>query len=209
MMSLASSISKTTSAWAVGSGNGALDTGTIANNTWYHVYLIKRTDTGVVDVLISTSATSPTLPASYTLSRRIGAIRTNGSAQWIKFSQLGDEFLWDTGLVDINGATTSGTAPLVTLTVPTGVKVQALLRAVYTSATVTASAFFSSPDESDQAAGISGAGVGIGIIQAANGYAGSLQRVRTNTSGQIRHRAGGVGTLYATTYGWVDSRGKE
>ena len=47
-MTLAAAISKTTSAWAVGTGNGALDTGTIANSTWYHVYVIERTDTGAL-----------------------------------------------------------------------------------------------------------------------------------------------------------------
>src|SRR5581483_6632569 len=56
LMILAASISKTTSSWAVGSGNGGLDTGAIATSTWYHVWLIQRPDTGVVDVLISTSA---------------------------------------------------------------------------------------------------------------------------------------------------------
>jgi hypothetical protein len=52
-MNLSTAISKTTSAWAVGSGNGGIDTGAVAINTWYHVYLIKRPDTGVVDVLFS------------------------------------------------------------------------------------------------------------------------------------------------------------
>src|ERR1700748_2450984 len=54
-MEVASSISKTTSSWGVGTTAGALDTGTIANNTWYHVYVIKRLDTNVVDILISLS----------------------------------------------------------------------------------------------------------------------------------------------------------
>ena len=76
-MKLATSLSKSTAAWAVGSGVGALDTGTIANSTWYHVFLIERTDTGVVDVLVSLSATTPTLPASYTKQRRIGSMKTN------------------------------------------------------------------------------------------------------------------------------------
>ena len=92
-MALSSAYTKTTSSWTVGTGNGALDTGTIANNTWYHAFLIQRTDTGVVDVLVSLSPTSPTLPASYTLFRRIGSMKTDGSAHWTKFVQNGDEFL--------------------------------------------------------------------------------------------------------------------
>lgn len=53
MMKLSSPYTKTLSAWAVGSGNGALDTGSIANNFWYFPYLIRRMDTGVVDLLFS------------------------------------------------------------------------------------------------------------------------------------------------------------
>lgn len=77
MMALAFAYTKTASAWALGTAAGSLDTGTIAN-AWYHVFLIKGPDTGVVDVLTSLSVTSPTLPANYTLFRRIGSMR-NGS----------------------------------------------------------------------------------------------------------------------------------
>ena len=38
--------------WAVGSGNGGLDEGTLTDST-YHEWLIKRPDTGVVDALLS------------------------------------------------------------------------------------------------------------------------------------------------------------
>lgn len=65
LITLASAITKNAAnAWAVGTGNGSLDTGAIANSTYYG-YLIQRSDTGVVDVLTSLSATSPTMPASY------------------------------------------------------------------------------------------------------------------------------------------------
>src|SRR5260370_140508 len=78
-MALPSTTTKTFAAWAVGSGNGGLDTGSIADNTWYHVFAIERTDTGVVDALISLSPTAPTLPANYTKKRRIGSIRTDAT----------------------------------------------------------------------------------------------------------------------------------
>lgn len=41
-------------AWAVGTAAGMMDTGSIANGTW-HIHAIKRTDTGVVDVIASLS----------------------------------------------------------------------------------------------------------------------------------------------------------
>jgi hypothetical protein len=102
LMYLSSAYTKTTSAWAVGSGNGSLDTGAIAASTWYFVWLIQRPDTGVVDVLISLSATSPTLPTNYTLKRRIGAMYSNSSSQWRSFRQLGDYFFWTLPVMDIN-----------------------------------------------------------------------------------------------------------
>lgn len=59
-------------------GINGLDTGALANNTWYYVYLIH---TGAVSAgLLSTSATAPTMPAGYTFKYRIGAFRTGGAA---------------------------------------------------------------------------------------------------------------------------------
>ena len=78
-MVLSSALIKNINAsWAVGSSQGGLDgtesvAGTPDNNTWYHVYLIKRSDTGVVDGLYSESATAPTLPTNYDLQLRIGS----------------------------------------------------------------------------------------------------------------------------------------
>jgi hypothetical protein len=71
-----------TSAWAVGSSAGFLDTGSVANTTYY-VYLIKRLDTNVVDAIASTSSSSPTLPTNYTVYSKpiayfVRAAATNG-----------------------------------------------------------------------------------------------------------------------------------
>lgn len=74
LIQLLSSITKNTNtSWAVGTGNGSLDTGSIANSTYYG-YLIQRSDTGVVDVLTSLSSTSPTMPTNY--DRRSPALFT-------------------------------------------------------------------------------------------------------------------------------------
>src|SRR6516165_7209923 len=152
MLVLGSPISKTTAAWAVGSGNGAWDgTGTnpTSNAIWQHIYLIKRTDTGVIDVLISASPTAPTMPPSYTERRRIGSLLTNASNQWLAFSQNGDEFLWVTPVADQTSVTlpSGSTATAYTLaSVPTGVKVNALLHvAIANAVTAGASALITSP----------------------------------------------------------------
>jgi hypothetical protein len=75
------------------SGLGGLDTGSVAANTWYSVWLIARTDTGVTGGLFSTSTTfgGLTLPASYDVGRRVGYVRTNGSSNITPFIQCAAE----------------------------------------------------------------------------------------------------------------------
>src|SRR5207244_8196331 len=135
LMVLASAYTKTTSAWTVGSTNGAMDTGSVANNTWYYVHLIKRPDTGVVDVLFSLSATAPTLPTNYTIFRRLGAMKTNGSAQWIKFVQVGDYFMWAVPAIDVSN-TNPTSATNYTMSVPTGITVCADESFLWSSPTI-------------------------------------------------------------------------
>lgn len=77
---------KTMSSWAAGSGNGGLDTGSVAANTWYYVFSIYNLTTLASDYLISASPTSPAMPAGYTKSERLsGFFKTNGSSSIIPF----------------------------------------------------------------------------------------------------------------------------
>lgn len=212
IMRLASSISKTTASWAVGSGNGGLDTGAIAANTWYHFFEIERLDTGVVDVLFSLSPSSPTMPTNYTLFRRIGSGRTDGSSHWTAFTQIGDQFIWANTVTDANavGCNNDSARTLFTLTVPTGVNVTALFRATLIAISSSVTVTFYSPQETDQSVLTSQALLDLttnytGITE---GSAGAFERL-TNTSAQLawRTRSSG-GTFTVGTYGWIDTRGK-
>lgn len=117
-MVLAASITKRLdAAWAVGTNQGGLNTGAEANSTWYEVHLIKRVDTGVVDVMFTTTANRATLPANYTLQRRIGWIRNDGSGNILAFTQVNEYFTLTTQINDIAQAMTS-TAAQATVTVP-------------------------------------------------------------------------------------------
>ena len=118
-------------AWAVGSGNGGLDTGAIANTT-YHVWLIKRVDTNVVDVLFSTSATAPTMPADYTMKRRIGSI-VRVAAALLRFTQDGDVFMHGDVQLDVNTTNPGTSAVDVTLQVPAGIVVEAIIDVNHTN----------------------------------------------------------------------------
>jgi|GEM_PF-4881932 len=67
-------------AWAAGTNQGGLDTGTKAANTPYYCYAIYNPATLTADALFSLSSTSPTLPSGYTKFRKIAALMTNGSS---------------------------------------------------------------------------------------------------------------------------------
>ncbi len=213
---LASAYTKTTSAWAVGSGNGGLDTGSIANATWYHVYLIKRVDTGVVDVIVSTNATSPTLPTNYTLYRRIGSMLTNGSAQWTAFIQSGSLFQWLAPVADISSTNPGTSAVTRALTVPLGINVLANLQFGVINVGSGGAAFGYLSDLATTDTAPSGGGVS-DVSDASNatgGVAGSYSRlsIRTNTSRQIRSRisfSDGSVSISIYTLGWTDSRGMD
>jgi len=206
-MRLASAYTKTTSAWAVGSATGSLDTGAIANSTWYHVYLIRRPDTGVVDVIISTSAGSPTLPANYTQYRRIGAMLTNSSAQWAKFTQDGDTFLWDVPTLSVNNQPVDTVTRTYTMGTPVGIKTDALIN-VLIFASSAAGMVVSSPNTAVQAVGTP---TGNSNINCASGsiQTAAQMRIQTDTSALVRFVASLANvSLYVTTIGWVDRRGR-
>lgn len=206
LMTLGSTLTKRLDAvWAVGSGNGGLDTGSIANGT-YHVWLIKRPDTGVVDTLFSTSGTSPTMPANYTLKRRIGAILRE-AATIVAFKQNGDHFAFDALTFSANITINSASATTHALRVPLGIKVRAEVLVECTKAGASTVLYATSLEVSD--------------TWSANGYiayttastnAWSLADtiyIWTNTSGQIRLRANTDGcTGDSLVRGWLDDRGR-
>lgn len=216
LMILASAITKSTSSWVVGTGNGGLDTGAIANNTWYHAWLIKRSDTGVVDVLVSLSPTAPTMPTNYNRKRRIGAMKTNGSAQWTKFVQVGDMFTWDlAATTDFSFAPTGSIAAKV-VNVPTGVLVIAKLRGwCQTGASENTIFLVLSPSEASvTSVNLSNAyatcliNAGAGPVANQQGFAVD---VLTDTSAQVNVIGAGTSgssIMRGQAYGWIDPRGK-
>lgn len=66
---------------AVNGANG-LDTGSLANSTWYYVYAITNATGTSIQGLVSASATSPTMPANFTSKRLFSTYRTDGSAHF-------------------------------------------------------------------------------------------------------------------------------
>jgi hypothetical protein len=215
LMTLSSAISKTVSAFVSGNNNGGLDSGTITANTWYHVFLIQRTDTNAVDVLFSTSPSAPTMPTSYTKERRIGSIKTDGSSAILAFNQSGSEFRWATQVLDVS-VTNVGTTAAVTRalpSVPLGVVVDALVSIglLNDSANSNFTVFARITPLFMTDVLPTGLGDSNAIISSLDTvYSSTPLSVRTNTSQQIRTRVSAfsaAAALDVAVWGWRDSRG--
>lgn len=76
------------------SGANGLDTGAPSNNNWYAVFVITNALGTLVASLLSLSGTAPTMPGGYTLFRRIGWVRRNGSGNFVRFRMQGDWVYW-------------------------------------------------------------------------------------------------------------------
>lgn len=210
---LASTFNKALTAWAIGSGNGGIDTGSITTNTWYHVHAIARDSDGQGDVLISLSAASPSMPSGWTARRRIGSFRTDGVSQILAFVQNGSTFLWDVPVSDLNATNPGTSAATRTLTVPTGVVVFPVVSWQVDAAGSGAMGVLVTPlSIADTAPSSTLATVRARVTSASGGaVAAVVSDIPTNTSAQVRTRcespaAGDV--LRATTLGWIDPRGQ-
>jgi hypothetical protein len=211
-MALSAITKQIDASWVVGTGNGGLSSSlTVANDTWYHVHVVIVS--GVVDVGFDTSVTAANLVTDHsaTAYRRIGSVLTNGSANIIGFTQVGDEFLWNT-VVNDYAVTSPGTSAVTrTLTVPTGVKV--LAKHVYASQDSTpvgeVIGLISSLDQSDTVPSTT-------LFHTQTGATAERASVevlvRTNISSQVRTRINSSNAdihQKGITLGWIDHRNKD
>jgi hypothetical protein len=184
--------------WAVGTNAGGACAGTAipTNGTW-HVFLIKRTDTNVVDVCGDPTLT-PTLPTNYSVSRLIGSYRTDGTTPgkiingtWRGSGEV-RTFEYLIPILDVTTATSGTNAVSAALSVPGGIVVKANF-SFYAGGL----ANFSSLTTTDQAPSNTNTPGAM-----ANGTVGNAFSVFTNTSSQIRYRQGSNAGMYIVTVGW-------
>jgi hypothetical protein len=298
LMKIAAFTKTTAGTWVVGSGNAGLDVGGVLASTWYNVYMIMRTDTNVVDVLLAqspgitgvsitctsaspavctwggasplalpfqngatfqfTAGTAPTgftlntvyfvvassqaagtfelsatqggsainststgtslvgqsipqLPASYSVKRRIGSIKTDGSSHILAFTQNGDEFLWGVPTVDVSVVAIATTAVLEIMNVPIGVKTNdKILLSSIAGANISLITLISSLDVADTTPVFEGVGLSQeSQASGAQNAATAELSVRVNTSQQLRARANNASNATTlVTQGWIDTRGR-
>lgn len=195
---------------AATTGANGLASGTLAANTWYHVFAIMKDD-GTVACFASTSIT-PTLPTGYTYKRRLGSVKTDASSRFRAFKQYGDVFRWvaPTQHATSSQVTTSTASVVYTMDVPTGLKVEwAGSTLAVTNGQVGLS--LSDPDVTDP--GADWYGKFTFFLVNTHGFSAN---VMTNTSGQVRctiNRDGSasvtVNPISFATFGWRDRRGQD
>ncbi len=103
------------------SGAGGLDTGSETASTWYHLWVIAKAD-GTKSVILSTSATAPTLPTGYAYKAYTGAWYNGSDGHFRGAYQVGSRATWGGLVAELSGGTaTNYTA--VSVSVPSTAKV--------------------------------------------------------------------------------------
>ncbi len=195
--------------WAEGTAAGGFPTGlTLSADTWYHFFMIAKTD-GTVDAGWDTSLTATNLlsdATGYTLFRRVASHLTDGSSNILGFSQDRDDFDFDLLESDRSSSTGVTTAVTQTLTTPLGIVTSAHL-STHIASSGSATVLVSPLTSTDE---VPGAGK-LQLITSASGQRSSnMFFVKTNTSSQVRIRTDATGVVInISTRGYIDLRGKE
>ncbi len=221
-ITLAAGLTKIEGAWAVGTGNGGLDSGTtFANNTNYHIHLIYHPTGPVVDVLFSTSATAPTMPSGYTKRRRVGCFQTDSAGDIIKAQWRADgsvQYVFPMAILSRSLATISlltlaPTTPAAGIagTIPLGVKVKVRTQIVLFNNGGVDIAFYGIVRDPDTGAPVNDATLG----QFGNAYRAvgatlvTMVEDFTSTAGQVytaSYNPGANNTMHLYVQGYTDLR---
>ncbi|WP_432444602.1 hypothetical protein [Rhizobium leguminosarum] len=193
--------------WAVGTANGGLDAGSVAANTTYFAYALRKDSDLSFDVVLSTSATiggvNTTLLTGYTIVKQIGVVLTDASSLIRQFVMYPHDFYqWVTPIREATNVAISTTSALLAITVPNGAKAEAKIRLMFSSSATTNSALVHDPAKGVLIAGGNDSGGSVGTMQVASGFAVGGGDVWTNTSRQVRYVAGAGGSIWVWNDGF-------
>lgn len=203
--------------WVAGTGNGGFPSGiSLSQDTWYHGFLIGKTD-GTTDAGFDSDLTAVNLLADatgYTKYRRVGSIKTEATTtNIIQFIQYDNLFLWDSPLAAFDYTGNPAAAVSATLKTPLGIKTNAYvysdLSAGIEGAQPVIYSYLSSKDTTDLNPVTVGSARSLRVqTNNVRGTQGSGDfYVVTDVNSQIRARTGGGGattTLEIGTKGWLD-----
>ena len=200
--------------WAPGSNAGMRASGAAIADGTYHVFAIKRPDTGVVDVAADTSVVGANIAANtnaaYTLMRRIGSILREAGVI-AGFVQQGDYFRRKAMALSVS-VTNPGTAALIgTLHVPVGINVLAQVHGWSQAGGVATEMLISDLAANDELPNTTTIIGNVGTANINSSVIGQLL-IRTNTLAQVRHRNYGSDASVIPkimTVGWFDRRGRD
>lgn len=115
-------------------GANGLDAGPEKADTWYYIWLIKKPD-GTVAGLFSESYDDPMKPSGYTKQALVGAVRNDGSGNFLKFFQVGKEvnFVNEQTVFNRSGRYSSFVTVDPSAYVPTEISDRALVRFLFNS----------------------------------------------------------------------------
>ena len=189
-------------------GVNGIDTGTLAANTFYYVYAMGDSTRNLASCfVISANQYVPNIPIGYDMFRRIGCARTDGSANFLKWSQYGRSafrnYYFDVPITILTaGAATTFTAVSVAGAVPPvsggggGASCEVTFAYTYTQGSTSSRAQF--------LIGNSGATNGSIIVGGAS--AGAQQGIFTLpvVGNNILYKVGPTDTLTLSVIGFVD-----
>lgn len=187
-------------AWAVGTNQGGLDTGSIGNNDYY-IWAIERSDTGVTDILFSLSATAPTMPSNYDYKRLIGWFkRASGTIVPFTTRELeggGIEMKWTTPTLDVDSSTLSTSRTTPAVKVPQNFKTEALVRTLIANNSSACTAWIGDPAETDAAPSLTATPLATHYVAtSAVDVDVKDQRILTSATGTIAARSTAASTIF-------------
>lgn len=198
------------SVWVEGDNSGGFPSGlgSVAANTWYHVFIIGKADGSQFDAGFDIDINATNLLADatdYSKIRRLGSILTDGASEIIAFLQWGDNFYFEEPVLDYSG-NSSVAGVLLTISTPPDLKINSLLN-IFQGVGTTFTTYLSDPDIPNIAASQTVAPLGTSTTGGSDN-GGCQAECLTDDSSQIRHRSTTIDPLRIVTYGWIDKRGK-
>lgn len=194
IVSASSTTKRIDAGWAAGTNQGGLASGVaLANDTWYHVFKIQKSD-GTIDAGFDSSLTAVNLLADsgYSYYAYVGSVLTDASANILQFTQVGNMFIWKTPTLDISTTSLSTTSTQFPLPVPPGVSSEASLNLTLTNASA-ANIVIRNSGQTDSAPSTSAAPLG-DLYCAAGVISQAVVPVVTDTSKSIYIRASAAST---------------